>query len=207
MNRLIIIGAGGHGKVVADIARLNGYEDIAFLDDDQTKEAVFGCPVIGPCSDYSLYHDSDFFVAIGNCEIRRDVQMGLTASGLHVVTLVHPFSAVASDVILGTGTVVMAGTVINPGSVLGKGCIVNTGSTVDHDCTISDYAHISVGAHVAGTVKIGQSTWIGAGAVIKNNISICSNCMIGAGAVLVNDATDAETYIGVPAKIMRVSDE
>ena len=94
----------------------------------------------------------------------------------------------------------MAGAVINSDTKIGKGCIVNTGASVDHDGIVDDFVHISVGAHVAGTVRIGLKTWIGAGATVLNNLSICNNCMVGAGAVVIEDIDEKGTYIGVPAK-------
>ena len=202
MNRLIIIGASGHGKVVADIAAHCGYMNIAFLDDDTTLKSCFSFPVIGISRDMEKFADADFIVAIGNPYIRENVQNKLLKKRLNVISLVHPDAVISPDVTIGRGTVVMAGTVINPGSVIGDGCIINTGATVDHDNRIDNYVHVSVGSHLAGTVAIGRYTWIGVGAVISNNVNICSDCTIGAGAVVVNDINEAGTYVGVPAKLL-----
>lgn len=200
MNRLIIIGASGHGKVVADIARLSGYTDIAFLDDAPGLEEVSGYPVLGAVPTFPAYSQDDFFVAIGNSDIRRRIQDEIASSGARLVTLIHPSAVVAQDVAIGEGTAVMAGAVINPSVRIGRGCIVNTSASVDHDCVIGDFSHISVGAHLAGSVSIGNDAWIGAGAVAINNIRICSKAIIGAGAVMVKDATVPKVYIGVPAR-------
>jgi len=199
-KRLVIIGASGHGKVIADIGEKNGYTEILFLDDNEAITNCGGYSVVGTSSDAIRYSDSDFIVGIGNSEIRKRIQDELLAKGIHIVTLVHPKSVVAPDVSLGVGTVIMAGAIINPGSTVGDGCIINTGATVDHDNVIDDYVHVSVGSHLAGTVSIGTNTWIGAGAIVSNNVSICENCMIGAGTVVVNDITESDTYIGVPAR-------
>lgn len=199
MNRLIIIGASGHGKVVADIAKLSGYTDIAFLDDAPGLELVSGYPVLGAVSAFSAYLQDDFFVAIGNSDIRRRIQDEIASSGARLVTLIHPSAVVAQDVVIGEGTAVMAGAVINPSVRIGRGCIVNTSASVDHDCVIGDFSHISVGAHLAGTVSIGDGTWVGIGAVVSNNISICSDCMIGAGAVVVKSIDAGGKYYGIPA--------
>ena len=94
----------------------------------------------------------------------------------------------------------MAGAVVNPYTKIGQGCIINTCASVDHDCRIGDYVHVSVGSHLAGTVFIGNGTWIGAGAIVSNNVSICENCMVGAGAVVLKDITEPDTYIGIPAR-------
>lgn len=195
LNRLVIIGASGHGKVIADIAIKNGYKDIVFLDDDEKIKECVGFPVIGKVTEAENF-DGDKIVAIGNEKIRERIQDNLEG----VVTLIHPDAIISRRVEIGIGSVVMAGAVINSDSIIGKGCIVNTGATVDHDCKIGDYSHVSVGAHVAGTVDIGNRTWIGAGSVISNNVNICEDCMIGAGSVVIKDIDKPGTYVGVPVK-------
>lgn len=197
MRKLAIIGASGHGKVVADIARKIGYNDIVFLDDDESVRECGGYPVIGKSSEAGTI-DADVIVGIGKAGVRKQIQDSIPEEKL--VTLTHPDAVVAEDVVIGAGTVVMAGTVINPGARVGKGCIINTCSSVDHDCTVGDYVHIAVGSHLCGTVSVGSGTWIGAGATISNNVSICSDCMIGAGAVVVKDIQESGTYVGVPAE-------
>lgn len=195
MRKLIIIGASGHGKVVADIAVLRGYTDIVFLDDNPNIQVCAGFAVAGKVSDAGKM-DGDKFVAIGNPKIRERIQENLDS----VVTLIHPNAVISRRVEIGVGSVVMAGAVINSDAVIGKGCIINTGASVDHDCVIKDYVHVSAGAHVAGTCSIGKSTWIGAGVTVSNNINICGGCMIGAGAVVIKDIEKAGTYVGVPAR-------
>lgn len=197
MNRLIIIGASGHGKVVADIAVLNGYEDIVFLDNDRGIKECAGFPVFGPDS-MAAELEGDIFVAVGNADIRKRLME--RDCGRHFPILIHPSAVVASSAIIGEGSVIMAGAVINPGALIGKGVIVNTSSSIDHDCVVEDYVHIAVGAHLSGTVTVGCGTWIGAGATISNNVNICGGCMIGAGAIVIKDINEQGTYIGVPAK-------
>lgn len=195
LKKLVIIGASGHGKVIADIAVKNGYEEIVFLDDDENIKECAGFPVVGKTSE-AVNIDGDKIIAIGNAKIREWIQSDLE----NVVTLIHPAALISRRVCIGTGTVVMAGAVINSDAVIGDGCIINTGASVDHDCKIGNYSHISVGAHVAGTVEIGERTWIGAGATVSNNVNICNNCMIGAGAVVIKDIEEPGTYVGVPAE-------
>lgn len=197
MRKLAIIGASGHGKVVADIARKNGYKEIVFLDDDESIHECGGNPVIGKSSEAGTI-DADIIVGIGNAGIRKRIQESVPEEKM--VTLIHPDAVIAEDVVIGAGTVVMAGAVINPGVRIGKGCIINTCSSVDHDCVVGDYVHIAVGSHLCGTVFVGSGTWIGAGATVSNNISICPDCMIGAGAVVVNDIQESGTYVGVPVR-------
>ena len=199
MSNLIIIGASGHGRVIADIARLYGYEEICFLDDNTAITSLGNYEVIGTTADIENV-DGDFFVGIGDPKVRKSMMEKLEQNEKSIPILVHPSAVIGEDVTIEKGTVVMAGAVINPGTSIGQGVIINTSSSVDHDCKIGDYAHIAVGAHVCGTVEIGESTWIGAGATVSNNITICGDCMIGAGAVVVKDINKSGTFIGVPAK-------
>lgn len=206
MNNLVIVGASGHGKVIADIAEKVGYTDIAFLDDNPTVKYCGDYMVVGGCKDADYYKNADFIIAIGNTKIRRKIQSEFIKKGLNIVSLIHPAAIIASNVKIGIGTVVMAGAVINPCTEIGQGCIINTCASVDHDCCIGDYVHISVGSHVAGTVTVKHDTWIGAGATVSNNINIVADCMIGAGAVVIADITESGTYVGVPAKIIKRCD-
>lgn len=200
MKKLVIIGASGHGKVVADIGVRNGYEEIVFLDDDETVRFCGRYPVIGG---YGKLRETegDVIVAIGDSAIRKSIQE--TIEGERLVVLIHPSAVIAEGIMIGKGTVIMAGAVINPSSELGEGCIVNTCASVDHDCRLGDYVHLAVGAHVAGHVEIGAGTWVGAGATVSNNVKICGGCMIGAGAVVVRDIEEPGIYVGVPAKAIK----
>lgn len=204
MKRLAMIGASGHGKVVADIAKKNGYDEIFFLDDSETVKMCGVYPVIGK-SEEALHQECEVVVAIGNPSVRQKIQQKLEKAEVKIATLIHPDAVIAEDVTIGIGTVVMAGAVINPNARIGKGCIINTCASVDHDCVIEDYVHVSVGAHVAGTVCVGEKTWIGAGATVSNNVNICGDCMIGAGAVVVRDIGKQGTYLGVPAREKHVN--
>ncbi|KJS10382.1 MAG: acetyltransferase [Peptococcaceae bacterium BRH_c8a] len=202
-NKLLIIGASGHGKVVADIAlKMNKWHKMAFLDDDESIESAMGIKVIGKSSDAFTYiNDYDIFTAIGNNEIREKFQSRLETAGASIPVLIHPDAVLGEQVGLKTGTVVMPGVVINCCTRIGKGCIINTGATIDHDSVIEDYVHISPGAHLAGTVRIGKGSWIGVGSMVSNDIFIVSGCMVGAGAVVVRDITEVGTYVGVPARM------
>lgn len=201
-KKLVIMGASGHGKVVADIAlKLQKYDEIVFLDDNEEVKECMNFPVVGKSFDAKQYIEkADFFVAIGNGKTRRKLTEQLQQMQAKIVTLIHPMAVIGENVIIGNGTVVMAGAIVNPDSKIGQGCIVNTCASVDHDCKIGDYVHVSVGAHVCGTVEVGEDTWIGAGATISNNLNICGDCIIGAGTVVVKDVEKAGTYVGVPAR-------
>ena len=201
-EKLLIIGAGGHGKVVADIAlQTKRYKKIGFLDDDETLQDILGIRVEGK-SEKALEHieAADIFVAVGNTEIRKNIQSQLMERGAVIPTLIHPNVVIGKNVRIGEGTVIMSGAVINPDSRIGRGCIINTCASVDHDCRIGNYVHVSVGAHLCGTVTIGEGTWVGAGVMVSNNIDICEGCMVGTGAVVVKTISEAGVYTGVPAK-------
>ena len=201
-NRLLIIGASGHGRVIADIAiKLNIWQDIAFLDDDENIRTSMGIDVIGKSTDaFDYLNDYDIFVAIGNNKTREKLQSRLESAGANIPILIHPSAIIGERVEIGAGTVAMAGSIANCCSIIGKGCIINTGATLDHDNVIEDFVHISPGVHIAGTVEIGKGTWLGIGSVVINNVNITSSCIIGAGAVVVKDITEPGTYVGIPAK-------
>lgn len=203
MSRILgIVGASGHGRVIADIAKKVGYESVLFFDDDESKLHCGGYLVAGPTSQIDDY-DCDVIVGIGNAVVRERIQKYLEEGHKRLATLVHPSAVVGENVHIGIGSVVMAGSVINPGCRIGKGCIINTCASVDHDCVLEDYVHVSVGAHLAGTVTVGRATWIGIGASVSNNVSIPGGCMIGAGAVVIKTLEEPGTYVGVPARKIR----
>ena len=198
--KLTIIGASGHGKVIADIAQKVGYDEVEFLDDNASLSGCAGYPVVGKSKEaFSI--ENDLFFAIGDAKIRRNLTG--KCQGKQIPVLIHPSAVIAEDVFIGAGSVVMAGAVINPGTILGQSCIINTCSSVDHDCIVGDFVHVAVGAHLCGHVTVGDDTWIGAGATVSNNIMVCGNSMIGAGAVVVKNLEEAGTYVGVPAKIIK----
>lgn len=201
-KKLLIIGANGHGKVVADIAqRTNKYEDIVFIDDNENIKECVGKAVVGSTKELEQYVDEyDMFVAIGNTSIRNMILDKLIQINASVPILIHPNAIVGMNVEIGMGTVVMAGAIINPAVKIGVGCIINTGATVDHDCVIGDYVHISVGSHLAGTVIIGNNSWIGIGAIVSNNISVGPNIVVGAGGVVIKNIEVPGTYVGIPVK-------
>lgn len=200
MQQVIIIGASGHGKVVADTILQSGDQVRGFLDDNpELGESFIGFPVLGTVDQFVDYPDTKFVVAIGNAKIRENIVEKL--AGVSWYTAIHP-NAVASklDTSIGEGSVIMANAVVNAGAKIGRHCIVNTGAIVEHDNEIGDFVHVSVGAKLGGNVRVGDKTWIGIGAVVSNNILICEKCVIGAGAVVVKEIKSKGTYVGVPAK-------
>ncbi|HFI0156866.1 TPA: acetyltransferase [Streptococcus suis] len=200
MKKLAIIGASGHGKVVADIAEKNGYNEIVFLDDYSTGECA-GYPIVGTSQIIEELSDFEFIVAIGDNKIRASKQCMLPQD--RIATLIHPSAVISRRVDVHAGTVIMAGAVINSDVTIGRGCIINTASSVDHDCKLGDFVHLSPGCHIAGNVKIGRDTWLGVGTTVINNINIESSVTIGAGSTVIKNLESNNTYIGTPAKELR----
>jgi sugar O-acyltransferase (sialic acid O-acetyltransferase NeuD family) len=197
---LLIIGAGGHGRVVADTAEQTGYSNIVFHDDRWPEMATNLCwPVVGRDKPQSP-GASDVFVAIGNNAARLAMIHMLISEGFAVPTLVHPRAHVSRHAVLGTGSFVGPMAVVNAGANLGVGVIVNTAASVDHDCIVGDGVHISPGAHIAGGVHIGNESWIGIGANVREAIRIGARVMVGAGAAVVSHVKDDSTVMGVPAR-------
>lgn len=206
MDKLLILGAGGHGKVVSEIAQLmNQWEGIAFLDDREDISEVLEIPIVGRLADLPTLTD-EFkyaFVAVGNNAARLKWTERLSNHGFKIPTLIHPSSIVSAKSSIEEGTVIMAGAVVNPDTTIGRSCIINTASTIDHDCTLKDGVHISPGTHIGGTVKIEKQTWICIGATIINNINIGHNSVIAAGAVVTKNVPSNVIVAGVPATIKR----
>ena len=197
-KEVIIIGAGGHGKVVADIVEKCGDKMCGFLDDGAKTKKVFGYPVLGKTSDINKFSDKQFFIAIGNNAIRKKI--ATENKKLKFYTAIHPSAVISSGVEIGTGTCVMAGCVINADTKIGKHAIINSGSVVEHDNILADFVHLSPGAVLCGTVRVGECTHVGGGVTVKNNVSIAGNTVIGVGAAVVSDIEKSGTYCGVPAK-------
>ncbi|MHA7117641.1 acetyltransferase [Aerococcus viridans] len=201
-SMLIIIGASGHGKVVAEIAQLNEtYKKIYFMDDYSEKSSFHGLKILGPANNLHHYKDkADIFVAIGNNSVRKYKIEKLLEENYSVPILIHPNAVISHSTNIGKGTVVMAGVIINASVEIGLGVIVNTNSTIDHDSIIGNYTHISPGVSIAGTVKLGDEVWIGINSTIINNINVLDNILIGAGGLVIKDLVDSGVYVGTPVK-------
>ena len=201
-RKVIIIGAGGHGKVIADIVVRAGDDLLGFLDDDQTKDSLAGFPVLGTVAEASRWQDAFFVVAIGEPDIRERIVESMPWARWY--TAIHSTAIVSQlETTIGEGSMIMAGAIISPGVTVGRHCILNTGSIVEHNTVLEDYVHVSVAAKTGGDVFIGKSTWVGIGASVNNCISICPGGMLGAGAVVVKNVTEPGVYCGIPARKMK----
>jgi len=204
MSGLLIAGAGGHGRVVADVAEASGnWSQIAFVDDGLANSGrVDDWPVLGSLAD-ALRHRDDYpeiLVAIGNNVARLEWLQRYAGEQLSIATLVHPSAVVSPRASLGAGTVVFPNAVINISARLGGGCIVNTAAVIEHDCRIGAAVHVSPGASLAGQVVVGDCSWIGAGAAVRQQTLIGARVVVGAGAAVVNNIPDGQTVAGVPAR-------
>ncbi|MBO2657674.1 acetyltransferase [Shewanella algae] len=200
-----ILGASGHGKVVAEIAELNGYTNIEFFDDRWPElQSIEHWSVKGDSK--TLFTKTSLFdltvIAIGNNKVRLEKQKQLSLVGAKFSVLVHPKATISRHSQLGVGTVVMAGAVINSFVNVGEACIINTASTIDHDCSLADGVHVSPGCNVAGGVTVGEGSWLGIGSQVKQLISIGTGATVGAGATVVNRVPDFQTVVGTPAQLV-----
>lgn len=202
-NGLLLLGAGGHGRVVADIAETLGWTDIAFLDDAWPAREINGVwPIIGRLDALPAlkgrYHAA--FASLGDGALRLKAHRRLKALDFQCPSLAHPSAVVSRHASLGAGSVVVAGAVIGPFACVGEAVIINTGASIDHDCTLEDAVHISPGARLSGGVRVGLRAWIGVGAAVREGVNIGRDVMIGAGAAVVTDIDDGVMAIGVPAR-------
>jgi len=205
--RVLVVGAGGHGRVVADVVHEAGLAtELAFVDDRHPALSQSGpWPVVGTIAALPGLRDryDAFALGIGSWQARSHVWQVLNGLGVRVLTAVHPRATVSRHARLGEGTVVCAGAVVVIGAELGRGCIVNSGATVDHDCRLADWVHVCPGAHLSGDVHVGQGSWIGAGSVVRQGIRIGEGVTLGVGAACVRDLPAGVVAVGVPARAMR----
>lgn len=203
MKRLAILGASGHGKVVAEIAELRGWKEVVFYDDAWPSLISVGVwSVVGNMGDLqsNVNNFDAFFVAVGHNSVRWELFSQLACSAVKAATLIHPSAVVSQYSSVKEGTVVMANAVINPFVTIGQAVIVNTAATIDHDCILGDAVHISPGANLAGEVTVGHQSWVGIGANVKQQVIIGEKVIVGAGATAINNMDDGVTVVGTPAK-------
>ncbi|EGB15116.1 sugar O-acyltransferase, sialic acid O-acetyltransferase NeuD family [Pseudodesulfovibrio mercurii] len=201
--RIVIIGGGGHARVVADILlAVEGMEPVGFVTAERAPgtPGPFGLPVLGGDDAVDDIPHDGLVVAVGDNGIRRRLFEHFAARGETFVNAVHPTAILAPDVVLGRGCMVCPGAIVNTGSVIGDDVILNTGSVTDHDCRIGDHAHVAPGAKLAGAVRIGAGVLVGLGAAVLPGVSLGDGAVAGAGAVVLGDVPAGSTVVGVPAR-------
>lgn len=200
MKKLAIVGASGHGKVIADIAIAVGYYYIDFFDDKWPKlNKLSTYNVVGNTEKAVELSDSydGCIIAIGNAKTRYSIQQRISNVA---PAIIHPSAQIGSNVIIGNGSAVMPGAIINADTTIGESCIINSGAVVEHDCVVGDYSHICPKAVVAGGCRIGSKAWIGIGASIIQLIEIGDYATVGAGAVVIKNVVAKSKVVGNPAK-------
>ena len=188
---LYIYGGGGHGRVVADLARMAGYRNICFLDDTGSRKFDERLP------------KGDIIVAVGDNAVRERLCRRVTVAGFHLINLVHPSAVISPSVTLGIGVVVMPLAVINADARVGDGAIINTAVVVEHDCMIGAYAHVCPRVALAGNVAVGERVQIGIGSCVIQGLSIGAGSIVGAGSVVVKNTAANVVTFGSPAQVYR----
>lgn len=203
-KRLLILGAGGHGRVIADAALLAGFTEVGFLDDRPVTMAP-PLQVVGASGDFEAVKSDwpDVIIGIGDNAKRAALAIALKPAGGHLATVTHPSAVVSATVSIGGGVFVGANAVVGVGAKVGDNCIVNTSASIDHDCELGFAVHISPGCRLGGNVEVGDRSWIGIGATVRHGIRIGKDVIVAAGAVVVADIADGVCVAGVPAKPMQ----
>ncbi|MEH7609677.1 acetyltransferase [Gottfriedia acidiceleris] len=206
--KIIIVGNGGHSKVIQEMAYSLNHEIIAILDDKYTIEVRDNDVVFGPVNAIKkyLYDQVKVIIAIGNNELRNKIVNLLNINRDQYLSIIHPTAIVSPSAIIGNGTVVMPRTVINAEAKIGDHCIINTSSVVEHDNTIGDYSHISPNATLTGNVEIDVGVHIGAAATIIPSIKIGKWSVIGAGSTVLKNIPACSCAVGSPAKVIKTLD-
>jgi sugar O-acyltransferase (sialic acid O-acetyltransferase NeuD family) len=204
---VIILGAGGHSKVLIDALRLQSVEIIGLVDADPNKKGqrLMGVPIIGSDEEVMMYSPQKIRLVngIGSVRVnllRRQLFEKFKSKGYQFEKVVHPSAIIGAGITLSEGAQVMAGAIIQAGSRIGMNSIINTGSSVDHDCLIGNHAHISPGAVLSGGIVVGENAHIGTGAVVIQGVQIGDNSLVAAGAVVIRNVLNDEMVAGVPAR-------
>lgn len=203
-RRVLVFGASGHGKVVADAAVAAGLDLAGFVDDDPGRRGsgLWGLPVLGweECAGLPAGPDRPgIALGIGDNRARERVFARALSGGFEILTVVHPSAVVSARARLGAGTVVMALVAVNPDAEVGVGVILNTGCVVEHDCRIGDFAHLSPNCALGGGVEVGARSHLGLGAVVLPLVGVGADVRVGAGAAVTKDVSPGTTAVGVPA--------
>lgn len=207
---VIILGGGGHAKVLIEALRASGVTILGITDSDPAKQntSVMGIPVLGDDAEVERHAPENVLLVngLGSVEqptVRAAIFDAFVARGYSFATVVHPSAVVASDMRMDKGVQIMAGAVIQPGCAIGANTVVNTHTTVDHDCNLAGHVHLAPGAVLSGGVTVGEATHVGAGTTIIQGVRLGARVLIGAGSLVTQDMPDGVTAYGIPAKVVK----
>lgn len=207
MKAILVVGAGGHSKVIVDILQQNGEYEIAGLIDRSGTRGFWGIPVVGSDEDLDRLreelHIEYAFVALGKGQLREKVTQKVVDAGLEIISVLSKTAIISSRARIGKGTVVMPGAIINADAVIGNGCIVNTNASIDHECEIGDYTHVAPGCALSGKTIVGRQCLLGTGCRVIDGVHIGDNTIVGAGTVVIGSLEGNCTVVGVPGKIIK----
>lgn len=201
----MILGAGGHAKVCAEVAEeMSTWDSIEFLDDSKVGNTLLSHLVVGTIDQMKHYKTSHFFfVGIGDNTIRNKFYNDLLNDQFNMASLVSPSSLISRNAKINNGCLIMPGVIVNSGATIGENVIVNTGVIVEHDCNIMSHSHLSPGVILSGGVSVGNNVWIGSGAVVNHSIRICDEVTIGSNSTVIRDVDKKGTYAGSPLRKIR----
>jgi len=202
-DRIVILGGGGHGKVLISTARAAGFQCVGVLDDDMQLHGsnLLGVPVLGPISMALGMANASFLPAIGNGRVRRLVAESMP--GLEWATVIHPAAWVDPTALIGAGSVICAGAVIQAETRIGRHCILNTSASVDHDCILGDYVHAAPGCHLGGATQVDEGVFLGIGTCLIPGIRVGAWSQTGAGTILVDEVPPGVLVVGCPGRVIR----
>jgi len=216
VERVILVGGGGHAKQIVEILTARGaYQITGITDNDPLKRnmQVSGVPVIGTDEVLPRYYNTGVrraFISMGSVDdtnARINLYNMLIEIGFLLINVIHPSALISPSVTLGTGNAIMAGSIICPHTTIGSNCIINTGAIVEHDCAIHDHVHIATGAKLAGGVTVCEGSHIGLGALVKQGVTIGKRAIVGAGALVLDDMPEKVVCGGIPAKVLKHLDD
>jgi sugar O-acyltransferase (sialic acid O-acetyltransferase NeuD family) len=207
MKEIILIGYSGHAFVVHGILQSCGYKVMGYCDTEEKKSNPFSLQYFKKENSETgliALTKNDFFIAIGNNNIRKDIYNDLAAKNLFPINAIHASAVIdnSADIAL-HGVMIASNVSINALAKIGTGTICNTHSVIEHECIVGDFVHIAPGAVLCGNVKVGENSFVGAGSVIRENITIGNNVIIGAGSVVVKNIPDNVKVMGNPARIIK----
>ena len=207
MTNIVVVGGGGHAKVLISVLRKNAGYNIVGYTDIEDRGTILNTPYLGTDSVLKEIgrreNNCSACIGVGNIKVtgvRRSIAGTLLSLGFDLPVVVSPDAIVNQEVIVGRGSMIFDGSIINSGSVIGECCIVNTSSVVEHDCIIGDFVHVGPGVALSGGVTVGENSMVGVGSTVLQHVKICENVLVGAGSTIIRNIDEPGVYVGSPAR-------